>query len=242
MPSKEGLCSNLTSLNLENNCIDDAGALALAEMLQAQGPASRLTFLDLTSNEITAIGAKALSEALAPASSEGSDAGSDPSEEAPRRRTPNATLRVLNLAEGPKGAQALATALQEGGCRIEALDLADNGIRTEGAETLADVLLSRTSVTSLNLSGNSLGNTGAKALAELLKPEHALRRLALSRNGITLLGVKQLAHTFHTFQLYRKDSESTKQIHKTLILTGNNVPYNEGYNAFLGTKNLVVRL
>ena len=50
----------LTTLCLENNCVDDAGAEALARVLRPRkdGNTSRLTHLDLTSNEITAEGAQ----------------------------------------------------------------------------------------------------------------------------------------------------------------------------------------
>lgn len=49
----------LTTLNLENNCIDDVGAQAIADALtvRKQGGCCSLTHLDLSSNEITEIGA-----------------------------------------------------------------------------------------------------------------------------------------------------------------------------------------
>lgn len=52
----------LTTLNLENNCIDDIGAQAIADALtvRKQGGCCNLTHLDLTSNEITEVGVQVM--------------------------------------------------------------------------------------------------------------------------------------------------------------------------------------
>lgn len=56
--------TNLTSLNLACNTIDDEGAIALAKAL-TNGNLKNLTSLDVSSNKIGNKGAKALAEALA---------------------------------------------------------------------------------------------------------------------------------------------------------------------------------
>jgi Ran GTPase-activating protein (RanGAP) involved in mRNA processing and transport len=68
-----------------------------------------------------------------------------------------------------------------------------NGIRADGAKSLAKVLPQCTALARLNLSGDDIGAAGAKNLAGVLAQCSALTRLDLAVNQIGEAGAESLA-------------------------------------------------
>ena len=173
--------SRLTSLNLFNNKIGDAGAWAIAQSehmssltslnleainIKAEGATaiaksqymSNLTSLDLSENDIEAAGARAISE----------------SEHMSK-------LKSLNLYRnkiGDEGATAIAINLT----KLTSLSLGYNNIGDEGATAIANSP-HMSKLTSLDLCNNNIGAAGARAISE---SEHMsnLTSLSLGNNKI----------------------------------------------------------
>ncbi|KAJ3209699.1 hypothetical protein HDU67_005993 [Dinochytrium kinnereticum] len=106
-------------------------------------------------------------------------------------------LSLMNSAEvsirhrglGPKGAQAIAVVL-ESNSTITKLDLSSNWIESGGAYLGRSLQINRTLVT-LDLSDNKLGLLGGADIAEMLGYNSTLRNLCLSGNT---LGDKEAVH------------------------------------------------
>jgi Ran GTPase-activating protein (RanGAP) involved in mRNA processing and transport len=138
--------TNLTSLLLERNLIDDEGVRALAAALRVN---SSLSMLFLGMNSITYVGAKALGESLCV----------------------NNTLTRLELRRNQisdAGAQALGEALCVN-TSLTYLELRGNQIGDVGAQALGGALQRNSTLTSLNLGNNDIGQVGASAIAEGLR-------------------------------------------------------------------------
>lgn len=75
----------------------------------------------------------------------------------------------------------------------EEFDFKDGDLGDDGAEALAGVLFTNTSLLVIQLAGNSISNAGAKAIAEALTVNTSLLSLDLARNNIT--DVSALANT-----------------------------------------------
>ena len=90
---------------------------------------------------------------------------------------------------GKKGSAPLGKSLRVNAC-VRVLDLSDNGLGTEGVQTLAKALLGggAPALTALDLSQNQAGPDGAAALGELLAeqtaPDHGLQSLRFDNNAI----------------------------------------------------------
>jgi serine/threonine protein kinase/hemoglobin-like flavoprotein/Ran GTPase-activating protein (RanGAP) involved in mRNA processing and transport len=168
--SKNPALASLRRLNLAGNGIGPEGIQALA----ASPFASGIEYLELKGNRIGAEGVEALV------------------------RSPHLKrLRFLGLAEnriGVRGLQALA----HPALRLQHLDLADNDLRTEGAEVLAQSAGRELRV--LNLRGNLLGPDGAAVLAVSAVPAN-LRELDLACNAIGPGGGASLAVSKNLGQL-----------------------------------------
>ena len=158
-----------TKLDLTHNGIGDAGAMALADALEAS-PAPALQELVLWHNDIGEAGARALARGLL---------------------APTSKLRALRLwsnAVGDGGAAALAEAVRRGGslAALRTLDLADNGVGDAGAKALAAALGQEggagCALNALELNSNQIGEAGLAALAAQLGTNHRLRKLGLEHN------------------------------------------------------------
>ncbi|KAJ3131220.1 hypothetical protein HK100_006628 [Physocladia obscura] len=82
---------------------------------------------------------------------------------------------------GPKGAEAIATVL-ETNTTIAFLDLSDNWIESGGAQLGRSLQINRT-LTNLNLSNNRIGLAGASEISEMLGFNGTLRNLNLKGNN-----------------------------------------------------------
>lgn len=173
----EGLQKSCTvsMLQLSGNNIGPEGASVVA-CLTTPAPRmergllsqvkSRLVKLNLASNAVGCQGAIDIAKAVA----EGG------------------TLICLNLANnsiGNMGAGALAAVLKEPQTCLETLNLNSNSIRDEGAESLAEALLTSPALTSLQLASNTIGDRGAACVAGALEVNTMLRSLSLTANNIT---------------------------------------------------------
>ncbi|KAI8805614.1 hypothetical protein BJ742DRAFT_901591 [Cladochytrium replicatum] len=84
---------------------------------------------------------------------------------------------------GPKGAQAIAEVL-ETNTTLTMLDLSDNWIES-GGEFIGKSLHTNYTLTHLNLSNNRLGAKGGKEMAEMLRENNTLKTLILRGNKLT---------------------------------------------------------
>ncbi len=82
--------------------------------------------------------------------------------------------------------------------RLESLDLAEMGISSEGAKSIAEALARSRSMRHLELAGNYLGDEGAKALALALIKNESLQELGLWRNDIRTEGAIALGEMLRT--------------------------------------------
>jgi len=166
----------LTSLNLRNSGLGEAGSVALAGALQSEH--CHLTSLDLQSNGLREAGGIELAGVL-------------PSE--------HCRLTSLNLAGnqlGEAAGVALAEGLQSEHCRLTSLNLQGcarraiwfNGLREAGVVALAGALHSEhCRLTSLDISNNELGEAAGVALAGALQSQHC-RLTSLNIEGTRIWG------------------------------------------------------
>ncbi|MET0069673.1 MAG: COR domain-containing protein [Candidatus Thiodiazotropha sp.] len=155
----------LTSLSLWNNKVGDVGARAIAEHL------GQLTSLDLSSNKVGEFGARAIAEHLGQLTS----------------------LDLWGNEVGDAGARAIAKHLGQ----LTSLDLSSNEVGEAGARAIAEHL---GQLTSLDLWGNEVGDAGARAIAEHLGQ---LTSLNLWSNGVGETGARAIAE--HLGQLTSLD-------------------------------------
>ncbi|WP_039454784.1 leucine-rich repeat domain-containing protein [Candidatus Jidaibacter acanthamoebae] len=151
----------ITSLNLSDNNIGEAGGIAIAEALKEN---KTITSLDLGGNDIGAAGGIAIAEA---------------SKE-------NKTITSLNLSDNnieEAGGIAIAEALKENKT-ITSLDLSGNDIREAGGIAIAKALKENKTITSLNLGYNKIREAGGIAIAEALKENQTITSLNLGYNNI----------------------------------------------------------
>ena len=107
----------------------------------------------------------------------------------------NSSLTSLNLFEnhiGDEGANSLSEALRVN-TSLTSLGLSTNSIGDEGANSLSEALRVNTSLTSLDLSANSIGDEGANSLSEALRVNTSLTSLHLSANSIGDEGANSLS-------------------------------------------------
>lgn len=191
--------TSLTTLELDNNEIDDEGAedlgLALANNMT-------LTTLDLGANNIGPKGAKNLVLALAnnttltTLSLMMNQIGDEEATDLSLVLANNTTFTSLNLG-GNKinntGAKALGLVLTNNKY-LTYLNLSGNLIGDEGAEDLGLALANNTTLTTLNLWNNQIGPQGAKSLVSALANNTTLTTLDLAPIKIDLLpAVEELA-------------------------------------------------
>ena len=172
----------LTSLELSDYQIGDAGAAQLADCLRVN---STLTSLDLWNSSIGDAGARQFAECL--------HVSVALTHLAECLRV-NATLTCLFLSIsgiGEAGATLLAACLRIN-TTLMYLGLACNEIGDGGATQLADCLRVNATLTGLHLASNGIGDVGATQLAECLRVNVTLKSLDLDENVIGEAGVEQL--------------------------------------------------
>ena len=81
---------------------------------------------------------------------------------------------------------------------LVSLDVSNNNIGAEGAESLAKTFQQSKCLKSLDISQNNIGDDGAKALAEALHTNDSIEELNVSENDIGEFGVKALAMALST--------------------------------------------
>jgi predicted HicB family RNase H-like nuclease len=158
----EGLKEELTSIELKEENVGDAGAKAIAETLRIN---QTITSLDLELNEINTAGAEALAEAL-------------------ENNQTLSSLELYNNQLGDAGAKAMAKALKHNKT-ITLLDLGGNEIGDAGAEAIAEALKTNKIITSLVFWMDIIGPAGYKALTEANKARKAkgLPKVKIMKNA-----------------------------------------------------------
>jgi len=151
--------SSLQTLDLGNNTICDAGAVAISAGLKVS---PSLEDLYLLGNSIGCVGAAAISEGL----------------------KLNASLKYLSLGAnniGDAGAVAISGGLKANTV-LKILGLSYNQIGDVGGVAIGDGLSVNVSLNVLNLSNNSIGNAGATAIGVALRSNDSvgLRELFVS--------------------------------------------------------------
>jgi hypothetical protein len=101
-------------------------------------------------------------------------------------------LNLNSMAIGNAGAEALATVLATN-TTLKSLCLCDNGIGTTGARALAAALATNATLTILSLHNNNIGAEGARSLAASLGNNATLKSLVISDNNIGAEGARALA-------------------------------------------------
>jgi len=193
--------STLTTLNLKENKIGDAGAQALSEALETN---KTMTTLDLSDNEIGDAGAQALSDALMTNNiltllglkkNKIGDAGAQALSEALKT---NKTLTKLDLQDNSiwfKGLVAFSEALQTNVTLVTLTMWSNNFKKTVVLNLLEDL---KTKSTTWNLHRSWIGDNGAQALSDELKTNITLTTLDLRSNSIRDNGAQALAEALRT--------------------------------------------
>jgi hypothetical protein len=184
-------------LSLSNSGIDDAAARPLAEVLEklnckivnlshnsitssgaediAKGIATNisLTVLNLSYNKIDDIGVAALAANIAA----------------------KPQLTSLDLSGNritAAGVRALAEQLGSGQHSLPEVLLSNNQLGDDGAEEVAKLIRSNSTVTTVRVSGNSIGNRGATAIASAVASSSSVITLDLSDNNISADAIPEL--------------------------------------------------
>jgi Ran GTPase-activating protein (RanGAP) involved in mRNA processing and transport len=148
--------SNLTSLGLARNCIDESTAALLMRQIATL---SALQFLDLSGNQLHVAGATALASCLS-------------------RLT---MITFLNISENEicaAGASALGQALPSL-VHLRGLNVAANDLRTEGLGHLMPPIVQLAYLAHLDLGRNCIADGGGPVLAMHLSSLASLTRLGL---------------------------------------------------------------
>lgn len=160
-------CSGLQDLDVAENGIKDEGLKALATQL----PSSQLSRLNLYNNEL--VNFDPLARALSSCSS-------------------LAKLDLGHNSLGDAGAQTIAGALSDRGCKLKELHLVFCGIGPVGAGHLANSLVTNTELQELFLGHNPIEDTGTIHLAEMLEKNRTLNALYLRSVKMTAEGAAAL--------------------------------------------------
>jgi Leucine Rich repeat len=161
----------LRSLNLNYICIDDAGAEALALLVETSTSLTAL-HLNMTLWKVES-GKTAVLDALKVSNS----------------------LTSIDLSGNkllPSGALVLAGALKVNTALTD-LSLVDSRLGGAGMQAIGAALVVNNTLTAINLTGNELGFWGAKYLAKALKVNVSLKKLVLANIKISTLSIQAIA-------------------------------------------------
>lgn len=195
--------SNVTSLDLSGNEIEDFGVCQLRKILEKNK--DTLTSVNLKDNKLSAKGIEELSEMLKGFPNLTKLDISDnqihlPCLEqlflTPYLKELNAGLITYNGAE-EGGADAVGKALREN-TSLTYLNLGNNKIGDKWVKVISEALKENQTLTYLNLGGNNIGNEGAGYIAEILKLNSGLTDLQLYVNKIGDEGITTIAEALTT--------------------------------------------
>lgn len=164
--------SSLKRISLGNNGCGDGACAAIAAAMQKN---RTLEDLDLRSNSILPAGIQVLAAPLAE----------------------HPTLLRLALSANPigaEGADCICKALLSGSGRLTSLDLWSCRLTSKGAERMAGLIASHSTLAELNLACNDIDDVGAESLAQGLRCQKSqvLKILDLVNNRIGVAGATQL--------------------------------------------------
>lgn len=94
----------------------------------------------------------------------------------------NASCDLKHSSLGPKGMQAVATALIQNNYITE-LSLCDNCIHSEGTVYLEKLLLENFNITKIDASENEIRSVGAHSMARVIKENNSLLSMSLAENN-----------------------------------------------------------
>ncbi len=161
--------NNLPLKNLGKETIHE-----LAEFLK-NTPELEIKKFIITDSDIDAIGAKLLAEII----------------------KSHKTITVVSLIRcniSGKGTKIFLDGIKENPeCGIVNLNLNHNGIDSEGAKALAELLNTNISITKLILCANNIGDEGTKHLADAIQSNNTITTVVLNGNFIKTEGAKALA-------------------------------------------------
>lgn len=200
----------LQRLDLRRNRVDIGGASAFADALKVN---SSLLYLNLDGNEMMCSGAQDLADALEVNTSLSelclsdnaiADGGANALGQGLSKNTSLTRLDLSRNLLGTTGTQKFVNALIDSPCRLQKLNMAENGADADSMAPFALLLRDNMYLIELNLGGNGIGDAGVRTLLtamsgkEVLRANRKLKKLDLCRNGITDVGGNLL---FHVIQL-----------------------------------------
>ena len=171
---EESEWNTITTLNLKDMKVTDAGVASLCQALQT--PTCTVTRLNLGGNEITDAGVASLCQAL----------------QTPACKVTTLTLRGDQITDA--GVASLCQTLQTPTCTVTELDLSGIQITDAGVASLCQALQTPTcKVTTLYLRGIQITDAGVATLCQALQtPTCKATTLTLRGNQITDAGVASL--------------------------------------------------
>ncbi|XP_006864853.1 PREDICTED: uncharacterized protein C14orf166B homolog [Chrysochloris asiatica] len=195
------LVSNTTivSLELEDNCMMEEGALSLVQMLHEN---YYIQELNISENDLGLEGAGIITgflqrdiSSLWSLKLSGNKFKEEVAALFCQALSTNYRIKKLDLSHNQlsdKGGEYLGQMLGLN-VGLQALDLSWNQIHTRGAVALCSGLRSNVTLKTLDLSMNGFGNEGAQALAEVIRVNSSLVYLDLSSNDITNDGAAKIS-------------------------------------------------
>ena len=196
---------NVRHFLIGNNVVGDAGAVAIARMIEQRSESNPIETLYLAGNCFTDKGAEALASALATNRTAKSlwlkrnplgPQGIRHLAEMLRQNTTLSTLDLVNTATGDAGVKTLFSALRENSS-LKTLYLDANAITPNGCRHIAEYFEYRKQVNEPGLTGlflgvNRIGDEGAAFLSEALEDYSPLIRLDLCSNRIQNEGLEAI--------------------------------------------------
>ena len=186
-------------LQLPENQIADAGAIAFAEMLNVN---TRLRILSFNSNSIGDAGGVAIGQALGvnPKISKielnYNKIGDTGGVAIAKALGVNAVLRTLHLGHNKVGdatAKTIADSLRANSTVLRVLYISTNNIGPEGGVAIGEMLRVNVEMQDLNIASNEIGDAGAVAIAGALRVNPVMYKLSLRLNEIHDAGAIAIA-------------------------------------------------
>ena len=187
-------------IDLEDNEVGAQGAAALSFCLQTN---QSLSGINLNGNSIEDAGLYALAKALSTPRVHANGQRQTQGHNGGRQGSPSVGMQT------PRDAVDAAQAVYH---QFPLLQVAENGITSEGARFVASLCQANNHVISVNLANNKIGDKGAFYLAEMLAAPTSVRDLNVESNEITNHGVRALFNALQVGMcLYGKRGNSGKR-------------------------------